>query len=85
MFILSASKNVEIPELKNYRFRGVEIFSLELENDFELNIYLLDSDLKDIFSLFVQNILEDIVDCTTENEALTKTLHQLIAKTLWQQ
>jgi hypothetical protein len=79
LFILSVSKNVEIPELKNYHFRGVEIFPLELENHFELNIYLLDNDLKDIFSLFIQNILEDIVDCVTENEALTKTLN-VIAK-----
>ena len=75
LFILSASKNVKIPELKNYRFRGVEFFSLELDNHFELNIYLLDNDLKDIFSLFIQNILEDIIDCVTENEALTKTLN----------
>ena len=79
LFILSVSKNVEIPELKNYRFRGVEIFPLELEHNFELNIYLLDNDLKDIFSLFIQNILEDIVDCVTENEAFTKTLN-VIAK-----
>lgn len=79
LFILSVSKTVEIPELKNYRFRGVEIFPIELENAFELNIYLLDNDLKDIFSLFIQNVLEDIFDCVTENEALTKTLN-VIAK-----
>ena len=79
LFILSVSKNVVIPELKNYRFRGVEIFPLELDNNFELNIYLLDNDLKDIFSLFIQNILEDIVDSITEGEALTKTLN-VIAK-----
>jgi hypothetical protein len=79
LFILSVSKNVEIPELRNYRFRGVEIFPLEFEHNFELNIYLLDNDLKDIFSLFIQNVLEDIVDCITENEAFTKTLN-VIAK-----
>ena len=79
LFILSVSKTVKIPELKNYRFRGVEIFSIETENSFELNIYLLDNDLKDIFSLFIQNVLEDICDCVTENEALTKTL-SVVAK-----
>ncbi|MCL2246480.1 MAG: PD-(D/E)XK motif protein [Lentimicrobiaceae bacterium] len=79
LFILSVSKTVEIPELKNYRFRGVEIFPIELENTFELNIYLLDNDLKDIFSLFIQNVLEDIFDCITESEALAKTLN-VIAK-----
>ena len=79
LFILSVSKTVKIPELKNFRFRGVEIFTIELEDAFELNIYLLDNDLKDIFSLFIQNVLEDIFDCVTENEALTKTLN-VIAK-----
>jgi hypothetical protein len=79
LFILSVSKNVKIPELKNYRFRGVEIFPIELENAFELNIYLLDTDLKDIFSFFIQNVLEEIFECVIENEALTKTLN-IIAK-----
>lgn len=79
LFILSLSQTVEIPELKNYHFRGVEIFFIELESSYELNIYLLDNDLKDIFSLFIQNILEDIFNCVTENEALTQTLN-VIAK-----
>lgn len=75
LYIMSVSKNVEVPELKNYRFKGVEIFLIELENTFELNIYLLDNELKEIFSLFIQNILEDIVESVTEKEALTTTLN----------
>ncbi|TAE75931.1 MAG: PD-(D/E)XK motif protein [Bacteroidetes bacterium] len=75
LYIMSISKKVVIPELKNYRFKGVEIFAIEVENNFELNIYLLDNDLKDIFSLFVQNILEDIEKCVTENEAIITTLN----------
>jgi hypothetical protein len=75
LYIMSVSRKVEVPELKNYRFKGVEIFPIELENTIELNVYLLDNELKDIFSLFIQNILEDIVESVTENEALTKTLN----------
>lgn len=75
LYIMSVAKSVEIPELKNYRFKGVEIFPVELDNTFELNVYLLDNDLKDIFSLFIQNILEDITESVTENEALTTTLN----------
>ncbi|MEO9256907.1 MAG: PD-(D/E)XK motif protein [Crocinitomicaceae bacterium] len=75
LYIMSVSKNVVIPELKNYRFRGVEIFVIEVGNNIELNIYLLDNDLKDIFSLFIQNILEDIEKNVTENEALITTLN----------
>lgn len=75
LYIMSVSKNVEIPELKKYRFKGVEIFPIETDHFCELNIYLLDNDLKDIFSLFIQNILEDIAESVTENEAITKTLN----------
>ncbi len=75
LYIMSISKNVAIPELKNYRFKGVEIFTVEIENNIELNIYLLDNELKDIFSLFIHNILEDIQQSITENEALTTTLN----------
>ncbi|HUH75073.1 MAG TPA: PD-(D/E)XK motif protein [Chitinophagales bacterium] len=75
LYIMSVSKNVEIPELKNYRFKGVEIFPVETDDFCELNIYLLDNDLKDIFSLFIQNILEDIVESVTESEAIIKTLN----------
>jgi Putative PD-(D/E)XK family member, (DUF4420) len=77
LYIMSVSKNVAIPELKNYRFKGVEIYSLsiEAENKIELYIYLLENDLKDIFSLFIQNILEDIEPSVTESEAITTTLN----------
>lgn len=77
LYIMTVSKNVSIPELKNYRFKGVEIYSLqnETENKIELYIYLLDNDLKDIFSLFIQNILEDIETDVTESEAIKTTLN----------
>lgn len=75
LFIISVSKNLAIPELKNYRFKGVEIFTIEVDTRIELNIYLLDNELKDIFSLFIQNILEDIGQSVTESEAITTTLN----------
>lgn len=75
LYIMSVSKNIEIPELKNYLFKGVETFPIETDDFIELDIYLLDNDLKDIFSLFIQNILEDVAESVTENEAITKTLN----------
>ncbi|MCO5259753.1 MAG: PD-(D/E)XK motif protein [Crocinitomicaceae bacterium] len=75
LYIMSVSKNVAIPELKNYRFKGVEIYTLPVEDKIELYIYLLDNELKDIFSLFIQNILEDIEPSVTESEAITTTLN----------
>ncbi len=75
LFLMTVSKNVAIPELKNYRFKGVGIFTIEVADNIELNIYLLDNELKDIFSLFIQNILEDIENSVTESEAITTTLN----------
>lgn len=75
LYIMSVSKNVLIPELRSFRFKGVEIFAFEVQDNIELNIYLLDNELKDIFSLFIQNILEDIEQCVTESEAITKSLN----------
>jgi hypothetical protein len=77
LYIMAIAKNVAIPELKNYRFKGVEIYTLsnEAENKIELYIYLIDSELKDIFTLFIQNILEDIEKNVTEIEAIKTTLN----------
>lgn len=77
LYIMAVAKDVQIPELKNYRFAGVEIYSLqnETDNKVELYIYLLDNDLKDIFSLFIQNILELIYESKDENEAIKTTLN----------
>lgn len=77
LYIMAVAKNVSIPELKNYRFKGVEMYTLqnETDNKIELYIYLLDNELKDIFSLFIQNILEDIENSVTESEAIKISLN----------
>jgi len=77
LYIMTVANNVVIPELKNYRFKGVEIYTFpnEPENIIEFYIYLLDNDLKDIFSLFIENILEDILKSVTESEAINTTLN----------
>lgn len=73
IFILETSKNAKIPEFKNFKFKGLLIQVFDFIDYKELNIYLLDNQLKDIFSLFIENILEEISDCVTENEALIET------------
>jgi hypothetical protein len=73
IFILETTKNIEFPEFKNFKFKGLLIQVFDFNDSKELNIYLLDNQLKDIFSLFIENILEDISVCVTENEALIET------------
>jgi hypothetical protein len=73
LYIMSLSSHTIIPEFKNFKFKGVQIEVFDLKESKELNIYLIDSELKDIFSLFIENIIEKIIDLSTENEAITKT------------
>lgn len=73
IFILETAKNIKFPEFKNFKFKGLLIQVFDFNDSKELNIYLLDNQLKDIFSLFIENIMEDISVCITENEALIET------------
>jgi hypothetical protein len=73
LYIFEASKNATFPEFKKFKFKGVFIETYEFEEGKELHIYLLDNQLKDIFSLFIENIVEEISKSITENEALIET------------
>jgi hypothetical protein len=79
LFILSFSESVVIPDLKNYRFQGVEIITVNEGENIDLYVHLLDNDLSDIFALFIQNILEEIELSMTENQALIGMLN-VVAK-----
>ena len=73
LYIFEISKNAKFPEFKNFKFKGLFIDIFESEETKELHIYLLDNQLKDIFSLFIENIVEEISKSITENEALIET------------
>ena len=73
LYIFETSKNTKFPEFKNFKFKGLFIEIFEFEDSKELHIYLLDNQLKDIFSLFIENIVEEISKSVTENEALVET------------
>lgn len=73
LYIFETSKNAKFPEFKNFKFKGLFIEIFEFEESKELHIYLLDNQLKDIFSLFIENIVEEISKSITESEALVET------------
>lgn len=81
LYIMSISKKVNIPDLKNYRFKGVGIYDIEDENQEKNSIYiiLIEDDLKEIFSLFIQNILNETINSSNEHEAIVNTF-QVISK-----
>lgn len=73
LYLMELSNHTIIPEFKNSSFKGVRIDVFDLNDRKELNIYLLDTELKDIFTLFVENIIEEILNIPTESEAVTVT------------
>lgn len=73
LYIFETSKNAKFPEFRNFKFKGLFIEIYEFEDSKELHIYLLDNQLKDIFNLFIENIVEEISKSITENEALVET------------
>jgi len=73
LYIFETSTNAKFPSFKNFKFKGLFIEIFEFEETKELHIYLLDNQLKDIFSLFIENIVEEISKSITENEALIET------------
>lgn len=70
IYIMEISQSTLIPEFKKFKFKGLRIEVLNFNNYKELNIYLLDNQLKDVFSLFIEDIIESVINSTTENEAL---------------
>lgn len=78
LFIISFSKNIDLPNFKQFKFKGVEIYPMELENIIELNIILLDNELKDIFSLLIDNLIEELQNVINEKDALLNTLNTIL-------
>ena len=75
LFTMLISDDIVIPTLKHYRFKGVEVYVVPNDGKKEFFIYLLDDDLKDIFSLFIQNVLEAIQKCSTEKQVIEAALN----------
>ena len=78
LYIFETSKKANFPEFKNFKFKGLFIEIFEFEESKELQIYLLDNQLKDIFSLFIENVVEEVSKSVTENEALIETSNVIL-------
>lgn len=75
LFSIKLSNETRIPNLNANRFKGVAIDVLEVGSHKELLIVLLDNQLKGIFSLFIENILDEIIHCVVENDAILNIIN----------
>lgn len=73
IYIMEISQSTLVPEFKNFKFKGLRIEVLNYSTYKEFNIYLLDNQLKDVFSLFIEDIIDSVLISTTQNEALIET------------
>jgi len=79
LFFIDFSDKTVIPEFKKLNFRGVKVDVFDLEIEKQLNIYLIDNELKDIFILFIENIIDEIKNIPIENDAI-RTISNIIQR-----
>ncbi|MDC1031218.1 PD-(D/E)XK motif protein [Flavobacteriaceae bacterium] len=79
LFFIELSNKTVIPEFKKSNFRGVKVDVFDLDSEKQLNIYLIDNELKDIFTLFIENIIDEIKDIQIENDAI-RTISNIIQR-----
>ena len=72
VFILELDNDIKVHQNYLKRFVGVEIQVLPAINHSELVIILLENDLSDIFSYFIEDIINDLIKIDNQNIALTK-------------
>ena len=75
--ILRVAKSIVFPDLSKYRFKSILVYSIENENSIEFVIFLSDIQLKHVFSVFIQDILESISHCITEEEGVHSILNTI--------
>ena len=76
---LTINNSIAIPDLNLYKFVGTQLFLMPDGDKNVLLLLLLEPDLKDIFVLFVENLIKDLEQADTEIEAVN-ILFNLIAK-----
>jgi hypothetical protein len=79
LFLLQIGKETIVTNVKFKRFKGVAIYVLDFGEFKELTIILLDENVIDIFTLFIENIIEEINKSASELEALS-TIEIVIAR-----
>ena len=72
VFILELNNSIKVHHNYLKRFVGVEIQVLPATNHSELVIILLENDLTDIFSYFIEDIINELISVNDQNIALLK-------------
>lgn len=70
IFILELPAEVKEPDFKMFHFRGLRIEVFKYDKIKELNIYLLDDGLKNVFYLLIENIVEGMSLIQSHSEGL---------------
>jgi hypothetical protein len=80
LFLLQIEKTVPVTNIRLSKFKGLSINILDYDEYKELTIVLLDNRLKEVFTLFIENIVEELNKSVTEAEALNNTANVIF---LW--
>ena len=70
MFVMLLDESDRLPLQEKLTFRGVQVRAIDFEDSRELNILLTDNELEDIFTAFLDNLIEELKDCSSNSQAL---------------
>jgi len=70
MFVMLLDEGDRLAFQEKLTFRGVQVRVLDFEDSRELNILLTDNQLEDIFTAFLDNLIEELKDCADNAHAL---------------
>lgn len=72
-YMMSVDGAVSIPELNQFHFRGLQVFTLPYEGRTNIYIDLIDTELDTIFVKFIEDVVNAVSDVSTEHEAVQET------------
>lgn len=77
-YLMSVDENVKVPDIAQFRFRGLQVFVLQHEGLTNIYIDLIDSDLRDIFTKFIEDVVKAVESCVSENQAVQETVRVIL-------
>ena len=77
-YMMSVDGSVSIPEMNQFHFRGLQVFTLPHEGRINIYIDLIDMELDTIFVKFIEDVVNAVSDVSTEHEAVQETFRVIM-------
>lgn len=75
---MSVDSSVTIPDLNQFHFRGLQVFSVIRENENDIYIDLVDDELRSIFIKFIEDVALAVEESESEKDAVQQTVQIIL-------